>query len=147
MHKTDCHCKGNEHAGGKVFAFTLLLLKPRISHKDEIQETVSLLVHEAVETDVKNVIPASMPRGVGHILPFHSLPAISLKCSMQRKKHQGVKWLEIFLYLYHLVNKVAEKCHCVIFTCVWETESQLSGNDCTAPCWKKEVKHFTSRLL
>lgn len=71
-----------------------------------------------------------------------AIPSPWLKCSLQRKKHQ-VKWLEIFLYLYHLVNKVAEKCHCVIFTCVWETSSAVR-NDCTAPCWKEEVKHFTA---
>lgn len=74
MQKTDCHCKGNEHADGKVFALPLLLLKPGTSHTDEIQEPTSLHVQEAMETDVKNVISVSMSRCVGHILPFHSLP-------------------------------------------------------------------------
>ncbi|KAJ7424089.1 hypothetical protein WISP_30289 [Willisornis vidua] len=35
LQRTDCHCKGNEHADGKVFALTLLL-KPYISYEDEI---------------------------------------------------------------------------------------------------------------
>ena len=57
----------------------------------------------------------------GILLPLHSLLLVSLKCSMQREECQNTKWLEIFLYLYHLVNKVGKKCHCVIFTYVWET--------------------------
>lgn len=96
MHKTDCHYKGNEHADGKVFALTLLLLKPRIRYKHEIHQTMLLHVREAMETDMKNVIPVNMPRHVGHILPFHSLPRLLKMFSAKKKSIKVLSDLKYF---------------------------------------------------